>query len=309
MRFPLDHLKKSVGGFTLIELLVVIAIIALVVALLVGAVQRVRAAAARAECANHLKQLALAGHQYQNVHRSFPPGQYRSASKLKNDNFNYMTWLAYLLPCVDQGQLWGKTVAAYRAEPSNRIEPPHIGNSTVIRVFACPADPLANTTQTDPKFNAGYRVALTSYVGVSGLDFQQRNGVFYRNSNTRLLDITDGASNTLMIGERPPVFLGQWHGIWYRRSGVDYADTAGVVMGVREKNPLPVTVGSCAPGYYDFAPGRIGEPCDLFHFWSTHSGGANFAFADGTVRFLSYSSSSIMPALASRAGGEAVSID
>ena len=84
---------------------------------------------------------------------------------------------------------------------------------------------------------------------------------------------------------------------------------ARTVLGVREMNPLPVTVGSCAPGFYDFAPGRSGDPCDLFHFWSAHSGGANFAFCDGTVRFLRYEGAAIMPALASRNGGESVSPD
>jgi prepilin-type processing-associated H-X9-DG protein len=184
------------------------------------------------------------------------------------------------------------------------IDPPHAGNHLVVQVFTCPIDAYANTPQTQPNFLPGYQVSLTSYQGVAGLDFENRNGVLFRNSQIRFADIGDGTSNTLLIGERPPVFNGRWYGIWYRDSGTYFEGTLGVVMGVREKNRMVVTVGSCPPGYYKFSPGRLGDPCDVFHFWSFHSGGANFAFCDGTVRFLGYEKTGIMSALASRNGGD-----
>jgi prepilin-type processing-associated H-X9-DG protein len=83
-----------------------------------------------------------------------------------------------------------------------------------------------------------------------------------------------------------------------------------MVLGVREPNLLPIVSGSpCGPGNYPFvAASGVNDPCGKFHFWSLHSGGANFAFADGSVRFLRYSANDIMPALATRAGGEVVAV-
>ncbi|MBI3407848.1 MAG: DUF1559 domain-containing protein [Planctomycetes bacterium] len=80
-------------------------------------------------------------------------------------------------------------------------------------------------------------------------------------------------------------------------------------MGMSELNVIPGNPYSCPPGPYSFSPGSLTEQCDMFHFWSLHSGGANFAFADGSVRFLSYSAAPIMPALATRAGGEVVNLE
>lgn len=80
-----------------------------------------------------------------------------------------------------------------------------------------------------------------------------------------------------------------------------------MLLGVREKNiGGPYVPASCPPGPYHFQPGRLDQPCDLFHFWSLHAGGANFLFADGSVHFLAYSADDILPALATRSGGEAI---
>ena len=75
-----------------------------------------------------------------------------------------------------------------------------------------------------------------------------------------------------------------------------------------EINAMPIVAGSCSPGIYSYGAGNFSNQCDMFHFWSPHPGGANFLFADGSVRFVSYGAAPIMPALASRAGGEAVSL-
>ena len=95
----------------------------------------------------------------------------------------------------------------------------------------------------------------------------------------------------------------------YAGVGQRFTGSGDLVLGVREPNLLPIEAGSpCGPGAYPFSPSRFSDPCGMFHFWSPHPGGANFAFADGSVRFLSYSADPLLPALVSRAGGEAATL-
>jgi prepilin-type processing-associated H-X9-DG protein len=108
----------------------------------------------------------------------------------------------------------------------------------------------------------------------------------------------------VMLGERPPSADLQF-GWWYAGVGQLGTGSADLVLGVREQNKRPIRTGSpCGPGAYPYEPGRFDDPCSMFHFWSPHTGGANFACVDGSVHFLSYAANPIMPALASRAGGE-----
>jgi prepilin-type processing-associated H-X9-DG protein len=121
-----------------------------------------------------------------------------------------------------------------------------------------------------------------------------------------LNDITDGTSNTLLIGERPPsadLRFGWWYAGW----GQDKDGECDGVLGARTE-PRPGLFTNCDGTPERFQPGRFENQCDMFHFWSPHAGGANFTFADGSVRFLSYSADDILPALATRAGGEAVAV-
>src|SRR5262249_51159207 len=123
----------------------------------------------------------------------------------------------------------------------------------------------------------------------------------------RLADIHDGISNTLLAGERPPSAdhnLGWWYAGW----GQNRDGSAESVLGVNEMNTYSWTQGRCPPGPYEFQPGAVNNMCDAFHFWSLHSGGANFVLCDGSVHFLTYSAAPVMPALATRAGGEVVTI-
>jgi prepilin-type N-terminal cleavage/methylation domain-containing protein/prepilin-type processing-associated H-X9-DG protein len=287
-------------AFTLVELLVVLAIIGILLAFMLPAVQKARAAAARLECANHLKQIGLAAQSYHDTYRGLPPGMRFQNFK---DKMTLSSWLTQILPFVDQQALWNAAVAAYKQESTPKSNPPHTPMSTVVPVFACPADGRASQVQFAPKDKI--KVALTSYLGVSGKDWSTKDGVLFRDSRVRFADITDGTSNTLLAGERPPSADFQF-GWWYAGAGQKLTGSADMVLGVYEQNLLPVTAGSCPPGYYPFMPGSFSNQCDMFHFWSPHSGGAHFLFADGSVRFMSYAANPIMPPLASRAGGEVV---
>jgi prepilin-type N-terminal cleavage/methylation domain-containing protein len=290
-------------AFTLLELLVVLSIVAVLMGLLLPAVQRARDAAARITCENNLHQIGLAAHQYHDTMGSLPPGIRSSA--VRNQPYPLASWLTMLLPYIEQGSLWNATVTAYQQSRSPFKNPPHIGLATVMPIFACPADPRADRVQFAPRDR--FNVALTSYLGVEGLDLYSKDGLLFRDSTIRFADITDGLSNTLLAGERPASADFQF-GWWYAGAGQRFSGSAEMVLGVREPNLLPVTKGSCAPGIYSYAPGSLRNQCDMFHFWSPHIGGAFFLFADGSVQFLSYAAVSVMPALASRAGGESVTL-
>lgn len=285
-------------AFTLIELLVVIAIIATLLGLLLPAVQKARMAAARISCTNNLKQIGLALHNYHDAGRSLPLG---ITPPLKGEPFPHMGWLTRLLPFVEQQPLWNLTLTAYEEVPSNPYQLPHYGFMTPIKLFGCPADGRADGIH--PTHN-GLRVALSDYLGVSGLHYLSGDGVLYWASRVRLTDITDGTSNTLMVGERPPS-PDFWYGWWYAADGQVNSGSGDTVLGVRELHAPgdPYTV-SCPPGPFHFVLGNLNSMCDTFHFWRQHSGGANFLFADGSVEYLSYAADNVLPALSTRSGGE-----
>lgn len=288
-------------AFTLLELLVVLAILGVVSALTLAAVQRVREAASRMRCLNNLRQMGLALHQYHDVHGQLPPGvSYRDGK----DPNPFMSWQARLLPFLEQQALWEQTLRAYKEEPFFQVNPPHIGYALVMPVFSCTSDPRFLTVGQP----YGIRVAFTDYLGVEGINQFRKDGVLFLDSHTRFADITDGSSNTLMVGERPPSSDG-WYGWWYAGWGQSKEGSGDTVLGVREKNyALYPPVPNCPLGPYEYGPGRDENMCDLFHFWSHHPGGANFLFADGAVHFLPYSARPMMRALATRAGGEVVSL-
>ncbi len=273
------------GAFTLIEVLVVIAVLGVLIGLLLPAVQQVREAAARTRCGNNLKQIGVAMHLYHNNNQSFP-------SAFSTTSFRYLSWMGRLLPCLEQESLWAQVQTAYQVNPWPWANPPH-PLATVMPLYACPSDPRASQTvlaqgivlppgTATTSGPTTLQVALTSYLGVEGLNLNSRDGVIYANSCIRMQDITDGTSQTLLVGERP-ASADLAYGWWYAGAGQDLTGSADVVLGVSEINVI--RPGDCPSGPYSFGPGNLTQECDLFHFWSLHPGGANFLFADGRVVF------------------------
>jgi prepilin-type N-terminal cleavage/methylation domain-containing protein/prepilin-type processing-associated H-X9-DG protein len=299
----------GVAGFTLIELLVVIAIIAVLIALLLPAVQKVREAANRVHCLNNMKQIALALHSYHDANGLFPHAYDARALFLdpsrtpttggRNKTVVTMSWATLILPFIEQDNLAQAGYDTYHARD--------------VSIYACPSDPRATSFYTG---NNSYGTqGLTDYLAVTGtMTFvgspdtgtlrPKCNGVIYESSKTRIADITDGTSNTVLVGERPPspdLFWG-----WWTWSAFDAS------LGVRDTFAVyndsgtipPVLCTSLLPENY--RPGSNNN-CDTHHYWSMHPGGGNWIFADGSVRFLDYQSNTILPALATRNGGEVVS--
>jgi prepilin-type processing-associated H-X9-DG protein len=210
-----------------------------------------------------------------------------------------------LLPYLEQDAQWQQAQRAFAQDKSFLHNPPHTGLTTVLPIYACPAD--SRTSNVGRLRNGNFTVALTSYLGVSGSKAFANDGLLFLDSHVRFADVTDGTSNTLCVGERPPS-ADQVLGWWYAGEGQDKDGSADLVLSARERNVNPTYGGNCPEGPYQFGPGQIRNQCDAYHFWSPHTGGgAHFLFADGSVRFLRYSAAPLMPALASRARGEAVS--
>jgi len=298
------------SGFTLIELLVVIAIIAVLIGLLLPAVQKVREAAARMKCSNNLKQLGIALHSYHDVTNRFP-GYWPDGTPVNSPLRYTPNWTFQLLPYIEQDnvtKLPADTAANYDANIRPRVIP----------TFLCPSvsEPTTLTSGTTV-------TSMTNYLGITG---RQRNdwkpaptgfgsdtgliGVWPSTLKVTISSISDGTSNTIAFGERPPSPDLNWgwalHGapdldsqIWARYTSADTipsslaTDEAGVAC------PFPV--------FFQAARAKPSK-CDTYHLWSYHSGGGNFALGDGSVRFFTYSAgTTVILAMSTRAMGEVIS--
>jgi prepilin-type processing-associated H-X9-DG protein len=292
----------------LVELLVVIGIIAVLIALLVPAVQRARETAARTQCVNNLKQIGLALQNYHSIYHSFPPGYDSGFDEEGNDTGPGWGWAAFILPHLEQQGVFN----AIRFE--QEIEAPANGSVRVqqMQTYLCPSDSVPATWTTmkyDPIGNPIApicEVASANYIGVFGVSEPgvDGEGVFFRGSSIKIADITDGTSQTMIVGERSfrwcqatwagsvtdasmipppgsPAMAGEWNG-------------SGFVLGHTFE-------GSGGPG----SPGT-----EANGFSSEHSGGANFLFADGHVQFLQTTMNhEVYMALSTRAGGEPIGRD
>jgi prepilin-type N-terminal cleavage/methylation domain-containing protein/prepilin-type processing-associated H-X9-DG protein len=289
------------GAFTLLELLVVLAILALLVALTLAAIQRARGAAARMACQNNLRQLALGVHGYADAHQQFPAGCDKRPGSLPQGGGRVpVSWLTVILPFVEQEALWRDVLEAFRNDPSGESSEHARIQAVPIALFRCPSD-----SRTIGWEFPNEPWGLTSYLGVAGTDVPYDDGLFHRDVNYRFSDVTDGTSNTLMLGERPAGPLGR-RGGWYGRWGGTAFDQ---IRGAAYAGRPPTYAVNCRAPLNEFRAGSIDDPCDVVHYWSLHPGGGNFAFADGSVRFIPYSAAGILPELATRAGGEVVSLD
>jgi prepilin-type N-terminal cleavage/methylation domain-containing protein/prepilin-type processing-associated H-X9-DG protein len=282
-------------GYTLIEVIVTIGILGVVISLIVPSVQNARRAADRTRCANNIKQLALALHNYEATRGVLPPGRGGKAESV-------LSWLALSLPYLGQEPLWKVSDQAVRETMVTYKNPPHVGYATVVPTFCCPSDSRLSSPLTTP---SGDVAAFGTYLGVSR-SFNQP-GVLGGRQGVSIRAITDGASSTLLIGERPPPASLQ-AGRWYsRRYILERFGGPDVLMSI-PYSPTTLEDTQCRLAASWYGPGRIDNPCDRFHFWSEHGGGANFAFADASVHYIKYEAASLLPALASRAGGEVASV-
>jgi prepilin-type N-terminal cleavage/methylation domain-containing protein/prepilin-type processing-associated H-X9-DG protein len=295
-------MRRSRCGFTLIELLVVIAITGVLVGLLMPAVQKVRAAAARMECANNLKQIGIACLSYHDSYRTFPPGYVASAAYPATTPG--WGWEAFILPYLELDTLFKQIDFSQPVEASPAIQ-------TIIPLFICPADivPTSPSTITDGTFTPIAQAAPSSYAACVGDDASDindptGNGVFYRNSRTRIGDITDGTSSTAMIGDRP----------WSQAQGIWAGAPNKAITRAGAQNAWPNATAP-SPGLVLVHANWINITTDadggLDDFSSNHTGGANLLFADGSVHFIA-SITVVGPtrrafwALGTRAGGEVI---
>ncbi len=286
-----DSTSDHRGAFTLVELLVVLAIIAVLIALLIPAVQKVREAAARMNCGNNLKQIALATHAYCDAHHFFPVDSLTAYGPSTQS----WSWLARVLPFIEQNNL-----SAQANIPVNTLYDSRNLAVAQIKVFLCPSDtaylagPRSDAADLGqypggPYFPPCIDAGQTNYKGVSGANWmwgdpQWHNpgtngswdgltygdGLFYRGdflTPKRITDITDGTSNTFMIGEDVPV-KNHWCS-W------PYANNA---------------VGTCAIAPNALQPdGTEYDSNDwenVYSFRSRHPNGLQFAYADGSVHFI-----------------------
>lgn len=170
-------------------------------------------------------------------------------------------------------------------------------NREVVPLYACPADwRLASPQQS----LVGPYVALSSYLNVGP---PVGEGVLTARRTTRPGDVQDGHSNTIIVSERPPpnsFIAGWWYSAWITLEWVSQGAGPNGGLGVTYNPQADPTCLQC------FGPGRIDNEYDRYHFWSLHSGGGNFLFADAGVRFMPYSAAPILPAMANMSGGEVV---
>src|SRR5262249_20854165 len=321
---PRFFLSRRRRGFTLIELLVVIAIIAILIGLLLPAVQKVRAAAARAQCLNNLKQIALAAHNYHGDHGQFPVGARLPVYVGDRPTGGTDLWVE-LLPYFEQDNLHKKW-----DNDDNRNNVAGGSDATqaqVIKILVCPSDPLpesvvqftaafGSAAPPSPPCSWGF-YGMSSYGGNAGQrsvlsSRMTRDGIFFIDSRVGLADITDGTSNTLLFGERfhrDPDYDRQQPDVWPGTSPLASIGKWGYVADVRAN--ANVTLSTPVPINYRVPPGGGFSTLEDRNcaFGSGHPGGANFAFADGSVRFLSESTPlPTLQALSTRGGGEVVTL-
>jgi prepilin-type N-terminal cleavage/methylation domain-containing protein/prepilin-type processing-associated H-X9-DG protein len=339
-------------AFTLIELLVVIAIIAVLIGLLLPAVQKVRAAAARIQCENNLRQIGLAVYNYESTYSGLPPGIVQTTSTAFNPDlsdyatqtgattwsYSNQSFLSVMLPYIEQANVLTKAAGGYDFKQNWDAAANQPATSTRIPIYECPANPTSRTVSTtalsatwtysSPPACSDYwpttRSNTNSAVWVAlGLTFPTNNGtdgILGNNRRTRLLEITDGLSNTLMIGESGARQQGWAAGAmydpgtttsWGVRGAWGQGSNGIVCAGTR----APITPGSAPLGKVSTAA-HVNAGTVAINGWNQgelygfHGDVCNVVFGDGSVRTLRNSITlNVLERLAAKADNYPVSPD
>ncbi|MGV3485759.1 MAG: DUF1559 domain-containing protein [Planctomycetaceae bacterium] len=255
--------RRLPHAFTLVELLVVIAIIGVLIGLLLPAVQAAREAARRASCMNSVSQIGLAMHNFEFGREHLPSGVISEEGPIRSEELGqHVSWTTQILPYIEQQAVFNHfDPEAGTYAPVNREV-----REMVISVFTCASNPFAFAT-------IDQKLGLSHYAGChhdseSPID-ADNNGLLYLNSQVKYSEIIDGSSHTILIGEK-----------------LHFPDDLGWASGTRAtlRNTSEIRpTGRMNAAETPPTPG----PLEVGGFGSFHQGGANFAFADGSVRFLS----------------------
>lgn len=311
---------KKRRGFTLIELLVVIAIIAILIALLLPAVQQAREAARRSQCKNNLKQIGLAVHNYHDVHQSFPPGNI-NCNALGTCNYSYggphySTWTISILPFLDQAPLYNIYDATLPTDSAAAANNQTVAQ-TQLAVYKCPSDVGAVDLGRPESGPRPYDYAFGSYRAVSGVtrsrggphfDEGQTNSaqdrgamhvVYNRWGTENFASITDGTSNSLMVGEYHSTTHASRRTFW--AYGYTSYNESSILAGSPQAFGIP-DYDECVS-----SSGAHSNDCKRA-FASLHVGGVQFLMCDGAVRFISENidQAETLPALGTISGGEVI---
>ncbi|MCC9607968.1 DUF1559 domain-containing protein [Blastopirellula sp. JC732] len=308
-------------GFTLVELLVVIAIIGVLIALLLPAVQQAREAARRMQCRNNLKQMGLALHNYHDIHGSFPAGYYRHNDDSSVSAFNGpgWGWGAMILPQIEENNRFDGLSPNTR--PASDDASILTYSQSPISAYRCPSTPGGDLNESLPSSSTVPAHGLSTYKGVFGDRNTQAsysstlpncsyyagscvdggNGVFSPNSKVRFRDITDGTTNTVMVGEVPygpngttnsSGSLIDYRGAVWIGITANGASSAGVRSNVATIQTFRGVIASGSTSKEYIINGTNSNA-----FGSHHSGGAQFVLADASARFIA---ATIDPALVNR---------
>jgi prepilin-type N-terminal cleavage/methylation domain-containing protein/prepilin-type processing-associated H-X9-DG protein len=309
-------------GFTLIELLVVIAIIAILIGLLLPAVQKVRDAAARIQCANNLKQLGLALHNYHGTYESFPT----SVRPAGVTSLPRVSWTIGALPFIEQDNLRRNYDTTTNWDSAVNLPL----TSLPVKIFQCPAAPNSTRKDGDPQTNNWNIVAVTDYAAATGVAAyattvnatgEVEPGIMEKNTTVRIADVTDGLSNTILIVEsagRPQIYRGRVgygavpaqkvNGGGWARPASDLTFQTSTPDGTSYPGTCAV---NCTNGFdyptYNMSPFGTEGTSEPYSF---HTGVINVLMGDGSVRTVSSGiSATTFAALITRSGGEVIGSD